>query len=219
MQIAYSVCNLHILVTNSVREMTFERGLVATEKSPLVKWRAIVHKVNFYPLVDFVQLRYLHIIKFFTPLSSFSLCNCHRSAEFLYKSLRFLHHALWPFRRHIHSVYSLQIFLDMRGSKFSQTRGPVQQKNICPLLWEKAVICDTYTFLYYYIYYIILHLDSTLFFSFVMRVSNSRLCLPFSYSPHLMPRSSSRKRFPSQSNPHCAGHPNCMLLPATSKGL
>lgn len=93
------------------------------------------------------------------------------------------------------------------------------QKNICPLLWGKALICDTYTFLHYYIYYIILHLDSTLFFSFGMRVSNSRLCLPFSYFRHLMPRSSSRKRFPSQSNPHCAGHRNCTLLPATSKGL
>ena len=59
--------------------------------------------MNFYPLVDFVQLRYLHIKKSFSPLSSFSLCNCHRSAEFLYKSLRFLHHVLWPFRRHIDS--------------------------------------------------------------------------------------------------------------------
>ena len=29
----------------------------------------------------------------------------------------------------------------MRGSKFSQTRGPGQQKNKCPPLWEKTLIC------------------------------------------------------------------------------
>ena len=48
-------------------------SLIATEKSPLVKLRAIAPKVNFYPLVDFVHPCYLHIINFFVPLSSFSL--------------------------------------------------------------------------------------------------------------------------------------------------
>ena len=65
------------------------------------------HKVNFYPLVDFFHLCYLLIIKFFIPLSSFSLFNYHRSAEFLCKSLRFLYHAFWPFRHHIDSTVCL----------------------------------------------------------------------------------------------------------------
>ena len=34
-------------------------SLVVTEKSPLVKLRAIAHKVKFYPLDDFVHLCYL----------------------------------------------------------------------------------------------------------------------------------------------------------------
>ena len=78
-----------ILETNSFQEMAFERS-VATEKSPFVKLRAIAFKVNFYPLIDFVHL---YIIKFFIPLSSFSLFSCHRLPEFLCKSLWFLYHA------------------------------------------------------------------------------------------------------------------------------
>ena len=62
-------------------------SIVATEKSPLFKLRAIAHKANFYPLVDFVHLCYLHIINFLIPLSSLSLFNRHRTAEFFYKSL------------------------------------------------------------------------------------------------------------------------------------
>ena len=50
-------------------------SLVASVKSPLVKLRAMAHKVNFYHLIDFVHLCYLHIIKFFIPLSSFSFNN------------------------------------------------------------------------------------------------------------------------------------------------
>ena len=42
-------------------------SLVATEKYPFVKLRAIAHKVNFYSLVDFVNLCYLHIIVFLSP--------------------------------------------------------------------------------------------------------------------------------------------------------
>ena len=37
----------------------------ATEKFPLVKFRAIPHQVNIYPLVDFIYIFYLHIITFF----------------------------------------------------------------------------------------------------------------------------------------------------------
>ena len=47
--------------------------------------------------------------------------------------------------------------------------------------------------------------------------SDSRLCMPFSYFRHLLPRSSSRKRFPPQRNPDSSGRGNCTLFPTTSK--
>ena len=98
---------------------------VATEKSPLFKLRAIAHKANFYPLVDFVHLCHLHIIKFFLSLF--------RASVFLTVIYRLNssanHFGFFTTHFGVSAVILILLFvnlLGMRGSKFSQTRWPEQ---------------------------------------------------------------------------------------------
>ena len=97
-------------------------SLVATEKSPLVKLRAMAHKVIFYPLVDFAHLCYLHIIKF---LSTFRASVFLTVIDRLNSSTN--HFGFFPTRFGLFAAILILQFvnlLDMRGSKFSLTSGP-----------------------------------------------------------------------------------------------
>ena len=132
--------------------------LVATEKSPLVKSRALAHKVNFYPVVDFVHLYYLNITKFLCPFRASVVLTV---IDRLNSSTN--HFGFFTTRFGLSAAILILQFvslLDMRGSKFSQTRGPAQPKNRYPPLWGKTLICDTL----FLSYCIILYLGSTSFF-------------------------------------------------------
>lgn len=87
----------------------------------------------------------------------------------------------------------------------------------------KLITIYLYTWYFYVIVYIILFYAMLLhvFFLFFSweSLSTSRFRIPFSYFCHSLRSSSSLQRFQSQRNPDSAGHPNCTLLPATSKGL